>query len=88
MAFEKLWSVPTPFRARTVDEILRDPPREVLDGFGQKRGPTWERFCRLLAGAVEMVRIVKRNRGHAVAAYSEMIDEKLVEAVVKRAQQQ
>ena len=38
---------------RTIDEILRDPPPEVLDGFGYRRGPTWDAFCRELAAAVE-----------------------------------
>ena len=43
---------------RTIDEILRDPPPEVLDGFGYRRGPTWDAFCRELAAAVEATRTI------------------------------
>lgn len=53
-------SVELPPTHRTVDEILRDPPREVLDGFGQKRGPVWEKFCRALAATREAKVILDR----------------------------
>jgi hypothetical protein len=48
------WLRPTPADIRAanrqaVQAALDDPPREVLDGFGQRRGPVWDRWCQWMA---------------------------------------
>lgn len=37
----------------TVESALKQPPRAVLDGFGRRRGPVYERWQRALAGLLE-----------------------------------
>lgn len=65
---------------RTVDEILRDPPRAVLDGFGQKRGPVWERFCRALAARYEQERMHGPRRVRVTRIARCYVDECVKEA--------
>jgi hypothetical protein len=55
----RIQAIADAFNHQIVEQALQSPPRCVLDGFGQRRGPVWERWQRDLAGLLEWMAVCR-----------------------------